>query len=211
MVWKMKRCLVACLIISALCAIQASAASPYDGNISTTYLTIFRDVVADLSPADDYVFYRSDEYEYTLVAGDLEYNGSSFSLDGHIGKAGFLVTCRKVQSAAGCSSTNINHFSVTVDLTALACSILEHSNSLIVGVGLGDHNVISLQNDLERTKGSGIEGNGAGSSIENRVIDLADSDSAVSKGTCQFESGHLHLITRKGTQVRFQEDGLENR
>ena len=82
MVWKMKRCLVACLIISALCAIQASAASPYDGNISTTYLTIFRDVVADLSPADDYVFYRSDEYEYTLVAGDLEYNGSSFSLDG---------------------------------------------------------------------------------------------------------------------------------
>lgn len=53
----------------------------YDGTISTTYLTIFQDVVAKLRINDDYVFYRSGQYEYALIAGDLNYNGNTIRLN----------------------------------------------------------------------------------------------------------------------------------
>lgn len=56
--------------------------SIYDGTISTTYLTIFRDVVSNLGIFDDYVFYRSGQYEYALIAGDLNYDGTRIRLSG---------------------------------------------------------------------------------------------------------------------------------
>lgn len=59
--------------------VSASAADVYtEGNISSTYTTYYRDIVATLSPFDDYVFYRSGQYSYALVVGDLDYNGYSF-------------------------------------------------------------------------------------------------------------------------------------
>ena len=58
-----------CLIFPL--GIQATAAEPYEGTISTTYITIFRDIAAKISPFDDYVFYRSNQNDYTLVCGDL--------------------------------------------------------------------------------------------------------------------------------------------
>lgn len=70
--------LLALALISAA-PISASAAEVYtEGNISSTYTTYYRDIVATLSPLDDYVFYRSGQYSYALVVGDLEYNGSIF-------------------------------------------------------------------------------------------------------------------------------------
>lgn len=62
-------------------AIAASAASyePYDGNMSSTYVTIFRDIVGKIPLTEDYVFFRSGQYEYMLISGDLEYTGGSFT------------------------------------------------------------------------------------------------------------------------------------
>lgn len=68
-----------CLIFPM--GIQATAAEPYDGTISTTYITIFRDVAAKISPFDDYVFYRSNQYEYTLVSGDLRLDADRITAD----------------------------------------------------------------------------------------------------------------------------------
>lgn len=69
-------CALCCL---AALPLAASAATVYDGNISTTYITIFRDIVSKLPLTSDYVFFRSGQYEYLLVAGDLDYNGSMFT------------------------------------------------------------------------------------------------------------------------------------
>ena len=69
-------CALCCL---AALPLAASAATIYDGTISTTYITIFRDIAAKLPLTADYVFFRSGQYEYILVSGDLEYSGSMFS------------------------------------------------------------------------------------------------------------------------------------
>lgn len=55
---------------------QANAASVYDGNFSTTYLTFMKDIVSGIGFKDDYVAFRSGQYDYTLVVGDLDYNGT---------------------------------------------------------------------------------------------------------------------------------------
>ena len=73
-----------CALVCVLCCLAAlplaaSAASVYDGNISTTYITIFRDVAAKFPIGTDYVFFRSGQYEYLLVAGDLTWTGSMFT------------------------------------------------------------------------------------------------------------------------------------
>lgn len=75
MVWKrLISVLLALAVISAV-PITASAASVYqEGNISTTYVTYFEDILGKLSPFDDYVFFRSGQYEYTMCVGDLTYS-----------------------------------------------------------------------------------------------------------------------------------------
>lgn len=81
MVRKVRRLLVLACALCCLAALPlaASAASIYDGNISTTYVTFFRDMAAKLPIGTDYVFFRSGQYEYSMVAGDLSWDGSMFS------------------------------------------------------------------------------------------------------------------------------------
>lgn len=50
-----------------------------EGNISSTYTTIFQDVLDGLNPLDDYVFYRSGNYEYRMYVGDLDLSDSLFT------------------------------------------------------------------------------------------------------------------------------------
>lgn len=84
MVWsRLSKIICVCVLVCTVCATTANAASIYtNGNINNTYTTIFRDVIGGLGPFNDYVFFRSGEYDYTLVAGDLSFDGSRFSLDG---------------------------------------------------------------------------------------------------------------------------------
>lgn len=68
--------LVACLLARA----QTVRASVYtEGNISSTYTTIFQDILDGLNPMDDYIFYRSGNYEYRMYVGDLDVSGSLFT------------------------------------------------------------------------------------------------------------------------------------
>ena len=72
---------IAIVLAATAAPAAAQAASVYQGTISTTYLTMFRDVVSSLPVTDDYVLFRSGESTYTLVAGDLDYSGT-FTLNG---------------------------------------------------------------------------------------------------------------------------------
>lgn len=70
-------CLAVCVILAV--PVYANADQVYkDGNISTSFLTYFSDLSSKISPIDDYVFFRSGQYEYKLVAGDLDYESGYF-------------------------------------------------------------------------------------------------------------------------------------
>lgn len=76
-----------------------------DGNISSTYTTIFQDL--NLSPFDDYVYFRSGQYEYTLIVGDIELNGSRFS-------SSEIVTNYTINTQSGTGyGNNIYKYTVT--------------------------------------------------------------------------------------------------
>lgn len=79
---KVMAAMLACLLFCAFGTMQASAADPYEGSISTTYITIFGDIVPKLGIGDEYVMFRSDQYTYTLISGDLTLEGSRFELEG---------------------------------------------------------------------------------------------------------------------------------
>lgn len=83
MVWsKVRKAVLAVAMVFALAmpmAARANAASVYDGNISTTYITIFRDIATNLGIGDDYVFFRSGQYEYQMYSGKLTYSNGNFS------------------------------------------------------------------------------------------------------------------------------------
>lgn len=78
-----RKIIVFLLALAALAAVplSASAAEVYDGTMSTTYITIFRDIVGNIGLEEDYVFYRSGQYEYTMIAGELTYEGGTFAAD----------------------------------------------------------------------------------------------------------------------------------
>lgn len=81
MVWRKMRLLVVCCTLAAMLAMPASASAyaVYDeGNISSTYITIFRDLMPKRKIQDDYIFFRSGQYEYVMLVGELEYQDGVF-------------------------------------------------------------------------------------------------------------------------------------
>lgn len=68
----------ACMILFSAATMSAGAASPYEGTISSTYIDIFSQI--DISANDDYVFFRSGQNSYSMLVGDIDHSGTSFSL-----------------------------------------------------------------------------------------------------------------------------------
>lgn len=66
----------------ALCTTtQAATHSVYqDGSISNTYVTYFKDIVSGIGFQENYVAFRSGQYEYTMVVGRLDRDGDSITL-----------------------------------------------------------------------------------------------------------------------------------
>lgn len=81
MVWKIKKLVLVALCIFSifLLSLPCSAATVYQGTISSTYLNYFKDMCVNIKFDDDYVLYRSSENEYTMVVGDLNYENKVFS------------------------------------------------------------------------------------------------------------------------------------
>lgn len=73
--------MVALLAVTMAMPLTAAAASysAYDGNISTTYVTFFRDISSKIPINSDYVFFRSSQYDYTMIVGDLDFSGDTFT------------------------------------------------------------------------------------------------------------------------------------
>lgn len=83
MVWRKIICFAVAIIACVLpMATHAFAAEPYDGTINTSYITIFKDIATKIDIDKDYVFYRSGQYEYQMVVGDLHYSTGQITADG---------------------------------------------------------------------------------------------------------------------------------
>lgn len=77
-------CLVAILLLVGGFATRAQAATYdiYDGNPSNTYIQYFKDLLPSIELSKNYVAFRSGQYEYTMVVGDIVYNNGLFTSDG---------------------------------------------------------------------------------------------------------------------------------
>lgn len=75
---------IAIAIVALLCAFgtvaHGASYTVYDGNPSSTYIQYFKDIVSGIPLTDDYLCYRSGQNEYTMIVGDLTYDGAQFTL-----------------------------------------------------------------------------------------------------------------------------------
>ena len=76
-------CLLA--LCCALCTTtQAATHSVYDnGSMSNTYVTYFKDIVSGIGFNENYVAFRSGQYSYVMVVGQLDLDGNTVKLIDH--------------------------------------------------------------------------------------------------------------------------------
>lgn len=123
------------LLLLCGAAATASAESVYEGTISSTYTSLAEQIY--ISPFDDYVFFRSGQYSYKLVVGDLEYNDHQFSLS----ENGQVYTITQVNSGFGSSS----YYSYTVSYVS---SFSLSTNDCLVYSNLGGYPILNSNSDL---------------------------------------------------------------
>lgn len=111
----MRKTIFAAIILSVLCTpIAAATHSVYtEGNMSTTYLTYFKDIVSGIGFNENYVAFRSGQYEYTMCVGKLVISGEVITLDGD-GKLYTFTNSGNYNSIYNYNVTETNNFSVEV-------------------------------------------------------------------------------------------------
>ncbi len=114
------------LLLFCVATATASAEDVYEGTISSTFYSIAEEI--PISPLDDYVFFRSTQYNYVLLVGDIEYSRNKFSLvsDGKI----YTIT---QASGTGYSSS---HYKYTVSDVS---SYTVNTNGILVYSNLGGY------------------------------------------------------------------------
>lgn len=123
----MVRCSLKCFALALMLAVivaqplTASAVSPYEGNISTTYITIFRDIATKIPLNADYVFFRSGQYDYTMVVGDFDDTGNAIT-------SGSEVTIYTISTNSGYNSIYDYSVSIQTGYTITPGSALIYSN-----------------------------------------------------------------------------------
>lgn len=108
-------CCIVAIITSVLCTpLFAATHSVYtEGNLSTTYVQYFKDILSGANINDDYIAFRSGQYSYTMVVGDLDISGDTVSLK----DSGVIYTFTQsgnYNSTYSFNYSNINQFSVNV-------------------------------------------------------------------------------------------------
>lgn len=112
MVRKIVNLVIVFALVTFCLSERASAYSIYQGNISTTQLTYFKDIANNLMPNDEYVFFRSGQYDYTMIVGDLDYSNGVFSLVSDVGKDYTITQSDNYNSTYEYVVSDINEFNL---------------------------------------------------------------------------------------------------
>lgn len=111
--------LVLLITAAAFCgSVSAASYEVYEGNLSSTQLTYFRDILPSTSILDNYVVFRDGQYSYSMVVGKLTYSNGVFTLD----EPGRIYTIN--------SNSSYNSY-YTYDNTTLDSLTLNTSNKLV--------------------------------------------------------------------------------
>lgn len=126
MVRSLKVCLLACIMVIAFAIPLQASSSPYEGTISDTYKSIFEDTVADISIFDNYVFWRSGEFQYSMLAGDIVEENGTFSVAGGDMYVLDIITL----DSTGWTSNSYHRFShyMDIDYTLSSDNFLVYSD-----------------------------------------------------------------------------------
>lgn len=120
MVWKIKRLLmclvVAVVLITATCGtVQAATHTVYEnGSLGTTYITYFKDILSGAKLTDNYIAFRSGQYSYSMIVGELEYTNGVVSLVGEGKEYIYSTNSSGYNSQYVYNVNSISNFSVSV-------------------------------------------------------------------------------------------------
>lgn len=116
----MPLCIIAAILLSVLCTPTAAATHNVytEGNISTTYVQYFKDILSGANINDDYVAFRSGQYSYILVVGSLSYENGVIKLDDK-GTIYTFTQTGSYNSTYSYSVENISNFSVNCGNTII--------------------------------------------------------------------------------------------
>lgn len=105
------------VLITALCGtVQAATHTVYDnGSLGTTYITYFKDILSGTDFRDNYVAFRSGQYSYSLIVGELENNNGVISSLSPVKEYRFYTESSGYNSQYQYSVTDLNNFSVNTD------------------------------------------------------------------------------------------------
>lgn len=112
----------ALLLFGSAVGASATAYEPYNGSMSTTYITYFRDILAGRSIQDNYVAFRSGQYEYIMVTGKLSFDGTTFTLS----DTGTMFTFSA--SDTGYNSVYVYHTSEVTEFTLTPNDMMVYSD-----------------------------------------------------------------------------------
>lgn len=104
-----------------LYALQEEA---YQGTISSTYVTYFRDIAATLPVTHNYVMLRTSDDVYKMYSGDIEESGGDFNLYGD----GYCYTITYEQGSGYGNSYYSYNVSPVSDVSITAGNKLVYSN-----------------------------------------------------------------------------------
>lgn len=108
------------LIGAFICTVSASF-TVYDGNLSNTYVEIAKDILPNAKITEDYVFFRSGQYEYILATGKLNYNNNLITSIGN-------TDIYKINTLSNYNSTYTYTFETVNDFTLSLNERLIYSN-----------------------------------------------------------------------------------
>ena len=104
------------LVISgAICTTtQAATHEAYEnGNLSTTYITYFKDILSGVNESKNYVAFRSGQNAYSMIVGEIEFSNGSF-LSEETCKEYVFSTSGNYNSQYTYEVNEINNFSLDV-------------------------------------------------------------------------------------------------
>ncbi len=71
-------CIALAVVLSVAAPARAATVDIYEGNISSSMLDYFSDILIKVSPLKNYVLVRSSQYIYSLYVGDFNWDGNRF-------------------------------------------------------------------------------------------------------------------------------------
>lgn len=138
-------CIVATIVIGVLCTPTFAATHNVytEGNISTTYVQYFKDILSGCDVNDDYIAFRSGQYSYILVVGDLEYQNGQVTLN-DTGTIYTFTQSGNYNSSYSYTVNDINNFSVTTGNSIIYSNVGQFPHLIERGVHIETFTLVLL-------------------------------------------------------------------